>query len=640
MKANILSFSQIIDSTHGAREHYRVPKYQREYTWGKRNWEALLNDLLENDPGYFVGAIIVVTDSAADTPGCQKVYEVVDGQQRLTTLSLLMLSLYQKMLAIRETTTFEDEDERSYFETCLVDLRSKLVLKVKKEDDVTEAYKRGWLEKGKHCYLRVQPSGQNENFNDYRYALGEAGLLVQTPVPSWYGNRRIARALTFFEETLPTQADAALALLGKINQLQFVFISVGSQADAFTLFETLNNRGVPLSAIDIVKNKMIAEMQRQKGVGVDDSFEQWQDVVGHVDDTIDQERFLRHFYNANHWDPAIRISGITRANRAKIISIYEQIIGRDVQGIFDRLCVAASHYGAFLYPDWYEIDGALQEGLIDLTRISATPSYQLLLFLFTQEEGTFVEKDFLEKAVTLLRKYYIRRNVTDFPGTSALDQFHVETIAACQKVIHDSGKLTYSFLEAHVLAAGKYASLEKFRESLSGDIYEENSGMARYLLIKLDEQHHTREYAPDLWGRDTSDRFIWTIEHVLPQSEKLSKEWIQDLANGDPALARELHRTHLNRMGNLTLSGYNSRLSNASFAKKQALSGKKKVGEQHVAIGYRNKLALNSMKFQTSGSKSVSLASTATWNSDLIKARTNHMVEQLIAMFLFEGVES
>ncbi|MFN9853217.1 MAG: DUF262 domain-containing protein, partial [Planctomycetota bacterium] len=255
MKANVLSFSKIIDSTHGAREHYHVPRYQREYTWGKKQWDILLQDLQENGIGYFVGAIIVVKDGDDDDHTSQTIYEVVDGQQRLTTLSLLMIVLYEKLSVLKDSIAFEDEDDKSYFDNCLTDLRTKLVLKVRKEEDHTEPHKRGWLERGRYCYLRLHPSPQNENLPDYRYSLGQAGLIAETDCPVRYGNRRIAKALNFFRDSLPSSREPLLDLLAKINQLQFVFISVGSQADAFTLFETLNNRGVPLSAIDIVKNK-------------------------------------------------------------------------------------------------------------------------------------------------------------------------------------------------------------------------------------------------------------------------------------------------------------------------------------------------------------------------------------------------
>ena len=71
---------------------FEIPKYQREYTWGSREWEALFDDLTENDDGYFLGSIICI-NSATDTINAPK-FEVVDGQQRLTTLSLFLAALY------------------------------------------------------------------------------------------------------------------------------------------------------------------------------------------------------------------------------------------------------------------------------------------------------------------------------------------------------------------------------------------------------------------------------------------------------------------------------------------------------------------------------------------------------------------
>lgn len=635
MKANILTLSKIIDSTHGAREHYRIPKYQREYTWGKRNWEILVQDIDENDSGYFMGAIIVVRDSDDDINGCQIIFEVVDGQQRLTTLSLYMLALYERMVSLRNTTDFEDEEERSDFENCLASLRNKLVLKIKTEDDLTEAHHRGWLEKGKYCYLRVHPSTQKDNYDDYRYAMGQIGLTGAVAIPTRYGNRRISHALNFFRENLPADIDGCMSLFAKINQLQFVFIAVGSQADAFTLFETLNNRGVPLSAIDIVKNKMLAEMQKQHQTSVDESFDQWQQIVDNIDETDEQERFLRQFYNANHWDDEIRVAGINRANKSKLIAIYEKVISRNPQAVFDRLCEAAGHYGSLISPEDYELDTDIQSALVDLQRINAAPAYQLLLYLFTIDKGIFIEDDFLLRAINLLRKFYVRRNVTDTPGTSQLDQSHVDTIGACQMEIEQTGKLSFAFLQGRVLAKDRYASLDTFREALGGYIYYENAGMARYLLIKLDEEHHHREYKPDLWSRNNKDKYIWTIEHVLPQTENLSREWIADLADGDADRAAELHVEFVDRLGNLTLSGYNSRLSKASFAKKQALAGAKKIAGQKIAIGYKNKLALNTLQFDCDD-QTTSLADTHTWNADLIQARTNRMVELLIEMFAFD----
>ena len=90
MNATDPSFASILQ-TQGNLEHYHVPKYQREYTWGKGEWEQLLNDIEENDPGYFMGSIICIDDNSELGPGESRIYELVDGQQRLTSLSLLII---------------------------------------------------------------------------------------------------------------------------------------------------------------------------------------------------------------------------------------------------------------------------------------------------------------------------------------------------------------------------------------------------------------------------------------------------------------------------------------------------------------------------------------------------------------------
>ena len=80
MQAHSMPFSTVINIDQGAREHFHVPKYQREYTWGRKEWEQLLLDIEENDPGYFMGSVICVKDGDDPMPGDELIYEVVDGQ--------------------------------------------------------------------------------------------------------------------------------------------------------------------------------------------------------------------------------------------------------------------------------------------------------------------------------------------------------------------------------------------------------------------------------------------------------------------------------------------------------------------------------------------------------------------------------
>ena len=90
INVNKYPVSQVFDPD--SKVIFEIPKYQREYTWGSREWETLFDDLTENDDGYFLGSIICI-NSATDTINAPK-FEVVDGQQRLTTLSLFLAALY------------------------------------------------------------------------------------------------------------------------------------------------------------------------------------------------------------------------------------------------------------------------------------------------------------------------------------------------------------------------------------------------------------------------------------------------------------------------------------------------------------------------------------------------------------------
>ena len=634
MQAAQMPFTKLINVDQGAREHFHVPKYQREYTWKKWQWEQLLNDIEENDPGYFMGSIICVNDMQKITTGDELIFEVVDGQQRLTTLSLLLAAIHSKLTDAMDTYEPTDDQDKEEARSCITNIRAKLV-KRKKDAKLEEA---GAFKVGKNVYfLRMQPSAQNHNLEDYLYLLSEAGLIETQPKQPYVGNRLFGRAYSFFQEKLSADVTELLKLMERINQLMFVQITVDSQADAFTLFESLNNRGVPLSAMEIIKNKMLAQMEKKHDINIDDSFEKWQNLVEAIPDANDQERFLRHFYNAFKNRKEIKVDKVTRATRSLIIRIYETLINRDAAVLFEKLTQGATTYGKLLRSDFEQ--KSIATSLTELDRISSAPVYLLLLYLFSLETTQFQDKDFLEKVVDLLARYFIRRNVTDNPPTRQIDQALIDVVEACAEHINDNQKLTFNWFVEKLINNAKPASLEEFKTALDGHIYDSNSGMARYVLIQIDTLHHSREYKPDFWARDDKGRFIWTVEHVLPQAEKLPAHWMNMIAEGDRQKAGDLQDEWVHRLGNLTLSGYNSDLATGAFEKKQKLSKDRSFLGHKINIGYQNNLALNSLEFETKDGK-FSLATAPHWNADMIKARTKLMVDIVANANLLPGEKS
>jgi uncharacterized protein with ParB-like and HNH nuclease domain len=240
----------------GNLEHYHVPKYQREYTWGRNEWEQLYNDIEENDIGYFMGSIICIDDNIELGPGESRIFEVVDGQQRLTTLSIVLMSIYCRLLELEESVSAEDEEEIDDYRLLLSNIRKQLIHKKSEINKTESGYFLDKSIKTKYCFLRVQPSTQNSNLNDYLHILNELELIKGNYKSKFCGVRRLYKAYNYFYDNLSEDYNDIKNILHKINSLKFIHISVTSSSDAFVLFESLNNRGVPLSAMDIIKNKM------------------------------------------------------------------------------------------------------------------------------------------------------------------------------------------------------------------------------------------------------------------------------------------------------------------------------------------------------------------------------------------------
>ena len=417
--------------------------------------------------------------------------------------------------------------------------------------------------------------------------------------------------------------------------LSFIHISEASQSKAFMLFETLNYRGVPLSAIDIIKNKMLATLESKHNVKIDESYDQWQKLLENLPEHKNQDRFLRQFYNAFKFDPNIKIENKTKATSSTIIAIYESLIKKDAKKIFENLIEKSKIYNQLIEPENYSVS-RLNNNLINLDRIGAASSYTFLLYLFSMKEDNFTELNVKEKIVDLLCKYYFRRNITDFPSTRDLDAINIDLIDQCQKEIIEGNKISFEFISNIIITGkGKPSNLKKFEDSSSDNLFYNNEWMTRYALAKLDETSHSREYAPNLWQRNEKGLFVWTIEHVFPQGKNIPYEWVDMIAGGNKEEAEKIKDELVHCLGNLTLSGYNSRLSNQSFSKKQGKAEANIFGNK-IYIGYKNGLALNNIKFNIDGLET-SLATANEWKRKHIISRNEQMVKMLLQLFKFDN---
>ena len=603
--------SQLLDPE--SKVIFEIPKYQREYTWSNKHWQELFDDLMENAEGYYLGSIICI-NSTKGTINSPK-YEVVDGQQRLITLSLFLAALYS---ILTEKIKVDGNDAEKY------------KLNDDQKADVLQL-KRKLIVKGEQSSIKVIPQIQNNNHDDYLGILSEIHILEPGySMPKYAGLRKICKAYTYFKtrisevvNTSENQVEALFKIVDSINSAIIVMIEVTNHADAYTLFESLNDRGTPLTAVDLIKNLLLAKLDATDGSTIDYAFTRWKEVVDDLgDDYAVQERFFRQNYNAFRKllnKPFIKEDRQyplgTIATRSTLLDIYEKIVTKNPNGFLQMITENAKIYASIILNKEEGLTKELRDGYEDLQRVQGAPSYLLLLYLVKNlNKLGLVESDII-KICKLLTNFFVRRNITDTPPTRDLTNIFMSFIETIEKDNY-KGSTVYEKLRDTLVRYSASDSL--FEEKLRGPVYEENTGAVRFILCMIAQQGMTVETTKDLWKRyEKSKQYVWTIEHIFPQGQNIPDCWVNMIAGGDVDKAKEYQAKYVHTFGNLTITGYNSALSNKSFQEK-----KERRDSNKAPIGYLNGLNLNA-----------DVCDKDKWTIEAIQDRTDRLVGQILGMF-------
>ena len=593
-----------------ANFYYKIPKYQRAYTWNQYHWKALYDDLIENGKGYFIGSIICI-NTANDSIGYQCL-EVVDGQQRLTTITLFLAALYSKFQKWEETVK-ADEDIYDDYRS----LKKSLVCAGSKENG-----------------LILLPQFEGHNSADYSYAMSLLGLSKGKKEKN-YGNRKIAKCYKYFSDRIDNDIyglskEAALTKIREIYAIiksaLLVKIEVSNSSEAYMLFESLNNRGASLTPIELMKNTILSRAE-QNGLSTDDCYDKWQDLLENIsDDYATQERFFRHYYNAykNKINAQFRKENEKKkdilgnvATKSNLLNIYEALIKRNLSDFLNEISQCGKVYSMFLLLN--EDDCRFRKELSSLYRVQGTPSYLLLLYLVREQTSLQLDDKTIADTIKLLTTFFVRRNLTDIPNTQDVTRIFMSIISDIEEK-----SLTGTAIYNHIYTVlqSRSTSDELFTEKLKGDIYEDNVGITRFLLCELAESYMTKETFKDLWAQEEQGSngkkvYVWTIEHIFPEGEKVPSDWVDMIANGDKNLAQEYRDKYVHKLGNLTITGYNSKLGNMSFERK-----KERKNEDGNFIGYKNGLGINA-----------EIAQKGSWTINDIINRTDWIVSELLVKY-------
>ncbi len=513
---------------------YRLPYFQREYAWEKENWKTLLDDILslydlytdEKPPEHFLGSLVVVSEGMAK--GLMPVFKLVDGQQRLVTVSLLLCALAE---AVKVNNPNLYNTIRRYITNHLGsnDLLFKVVPTTKYNDrQIYQSIMNGNAES--------DPQNSSRILSAYLYYKNEIGQKLT------YDGFDIERLFKVI-----------------VNCLQVVFINLTTEEKPYQIFESLNAKGKSLTQADLVRNYIAMKLPESRQ---QEMFENhWLKIEEILQEarTVGRSRlgeltaFIRHY---------LAFCNGVLGNEEHIYARFRDRIeqGFNMPGDFEQEIIRmqrfAGYYNRFLRPE-QECDTAVREYLIQLNIMEFSTGYPFLLALFDAQDSNKITKDQLIEGLQVLENYIIRRYLTNEPTNYLNKVFPTLWNEINLEIFIPSLKLV---LVQHNYPAN-YAVKQK---AILRRLYD-NSASTRAKTTFILERINRHLSMRDARGGYTVLDGPSTIEHIMPQS--LDDIWQSDLGES----FSQIYDQYLHTLGNLTLvtSEWNSELSNLPFSQKQ-----------------------------------------------------------------------
>lgn len=532
MNADDITLQGILDSPF----RYIMPPYQRFFTWAEAQVAVLWRDIagLVNDGGerrHFMGALVFV--AVPHCPGSDPVLRVVDGQQRLLTLSLLFCAL-RNVARSHSLGSLADEIEETYLVNPYQTGREHLRIYPRHRDRAEyEAAVEG----------DRAPTGKIGKA--LRYFAQHIREDILAPVKVHASDTNTEGEEDQSDEDAESRLRLLLAVLK--GALDFVHISLDDESNAYQTFQSLDSTGVDLAQSDLIRCEVMAHVPTQRQDAFDD--EEWRPVEKRFrgsDGELDAKafsRFLRH----------LLLTEGDYINKADTMRAFKEryVAGGDFA---PRKLAATLRRYARLY-DYLqggrEHPSELVASAIGMVRrLGTTTAFPLgLRLLDLLDRGETSDRKVAE-ALRRVAGFVYRRKITGQASTGYVRWFP----SACEDehLRHQDGLV--AGLTAFLKEKG-YPSDEPFK-----------SAFAQYELFRSDYKRITLEALERSYPhRERADLSQTEVEHVMPQT--LTPEWREDLGPGsDP---ERLHDRLVHVPGNLSLSAYNGELSNSSFAEKR-----------------------------------------------------------------------
>ena len=497
-----------------------IPIYQRTYSWTERECRQLWDDIVRtgsNDAvsAHFVGSIVYIEKGLSQVIS-QSPLLVIDGQQRLTTVTLILEALARQLGGSEPVDGFSAKKLRSYY---LLNL----------------------LEEGERGFKLLLTQTDKTSLL----------ALVQQKAQPTDQSLRVTENFAFFEEQVQKLGADLPALCHGLAKLVVVDIALSRDQDNPQLiFESMNSTGRELSQADLIRNYILMGLEPAHQTRLyEDHWRPMEVGFGQEGYGSHFDSFMRHYLTLKTGEiPNIR--AVYEAFKAHART--PDMAAAGVDALVADIHAFAGYYCAMALGR--EADKRLADAFRDLRELKVDVAYPFLLELYDDFANGRLESTDFEAAVRLVEAYVFRRAVCAIP-TNSLNK----TFATCGRALQKDRYL--ESVQAHLLTLPSYRRFpgddEFKRELMVRDLY--NFPRRSYWLRRL-ENHGRKERVP-------VDEY--TIEHILPQNENLSANWRDELG---PEW-HQVQETWLHTLGNLTLTGYNAEYSDRPFSEKRDMKG-------------------------------------------------------------------
>ncbi len=514
-ETNLLSFLK-------KSSQFSVPIYQRTYSWTESQCRQLWDDILRagrNDDisAHFVGSIVYI-EKGVYSISIHSPLLVIDGQQRLTTVSLIIEALARRLGESEPLDGFSVGKLRNYY-------------LLNPEEKNERRYKLLLTQTDKQSLLSIVDQ-KSLHAEHAEYSL------------------RVQENFDYFERWIKDIGDDLAPLCKGLTKLMIVDISLDRERDNPQLiFESMNSTGLELSQADLIRNFILM------GLGPDHQTRLYNEHWRPMEKAFGQEAYSAHFDGFMRHYLTLKTGEIPKLKEvyeAFKIHAGQQDTSASVDDLVADLHTFAGYYCAMALGK--ESDRNLDRAFHDLRELKVDVAYPFLLELYHDYSDKVLSADELEQAVRMVESYVFRRAVCAIPTNSLNTTFSTFGRTLKKDRYLDSIRAHFLLLPSY----RRFPSDEEFsREITVRDLY--NFRNRSYWLRRL-ENHERKERV---------SIHVYTIEHILPQNENLSQQWRDALG---PEW-KQVQEKWLHTLGNLTLTGYNAELSDRPFSEKRDMEG-------------------------------------------------------------------